>query len=57
MEANFPPRGGTGGSSKLGKFDAACFRAVKLVGALIGSIFEVMPGCCMMDVMVYSWRC
>lgn len=57
MGANFPAIGGTGGSSKLGRFTAACFRAVKLVGALIGSIFDVMPGCCMTDVMVYSCRC
>ena len=36
---------GGGGSSKLGKFEAADLRAVKLVGALIGSRFEIIPGC------------
>ena len=49
--ANFPDSGG-GGSSKFGRFEAALRRAVKLDGAAIGSIFELMPGCCMMVVML-----
>ena len=53
--ANFPDSGG-GGSSKLGRFEAALRRAVKLDGAAIGSIFELMPGCCMMVVMLYCCR-
>lgn len=48
-------RGG-GGSSRLGKLDAACFRAVKLEGAPIGSIFDDIPGCCITAVILYSCR-
>jgi hypothetical protein len=48
---------GGGGSSKLGRFDAADLRAVKLGGAPIGSMFGPMPGCCITAVMLYGpWR-
>jgi len=37
---------GGGGSSKLGRFEAADLRAVKLEGIPCGSRFEAIPGCC-----------
>jgi hypothetical protein len=37
---------GGGGNSKLGRFEAADLRAVKLEGIPCGSRFEAIPGCC-----------
>lgn len=52
MGPNFPSGGG--GSSKLGRFDAALLLVLKLAGALIGSIFDVIPGCCITVAMLYD---
>lgn len=37
---------GGGGNSKLGRFEAADLRAVKLDDEPCGSKFEAIPGCC-----------
>lgn len=37
---------GGGGNSKLGRFEAADLRAVKLEDIPCGSRFEAIPGCC-----------
>ena len=37
---------GGGGNSKLGRFEAADLRAVKLDDAPCGSRFDAIPGCC-----------